>query len=207
MKMNHYTTIGVSQDATPEEIKKSYRDRSKELHPDANNGDDKGFAELAKAYEVLSDPERRKKYDETGDDSSNNDAAQVSSIIANLTVVFLDHEDVKTKSLTEFIKKAINEQLKGGNDAIKKAEKEIENATNAKNRIKREKEGHNLILSVLENKIQESTSAIIRHKAAILLFKKVLEEIGAYSYLVDSQEERRYSSFGERSIPFFMRTQ
>ncbi|MGK3947008.1 DnaJ domain-containing protein, partial [Streptomyces caeruleatus] len=77
--------------------------------PDKNNGDDKGFAELAKAYEVLSDPERRKKYDETGD-SSSNDATQVSSIIANLTVIFLDHEDVKTKSLTEFIKKATNEQ-------------------------------------------------------------------------------------------------
>jgi len=205
--MNHYATIGVPQDATPEEIKKAYRERSKELHPDANNGDDKGFAELAKAYEVLSDQERRKKYDETGDDSEKNDEAQVSSIITTLTIVFLDHEDVKTKSLTEFIKKAINEQLKGGNDAIKKAEKEIEKATHAKNRIVRKELGHNLILSVLENKIKDSNSAIIRHKAAIALFHKVLEEIEVYSYLVDSQEERRYSSFGEESLPFFMRTQ
>lgn len=197
--MNHYATIGVQQDATPEEIKKAYRERSKDLHPDANNGDDKGFAELAKAYEVLSDPERRKKYDETGDDSDKNDEAQVSSIIANMTIIFLENaEDVKTKSLTDFIKKATNEQLKGANDAIKKAEKEIEKATHAKNRVKREKEGHNLILSVLENKIQESTGAIIRHKAAIELFHKVLEEISAYSYLVDKEET---TSRGTRRIP------
>lgn len=110
----------------------------------------------------------------------------------------MDHEDVKTKSLTEFIKKATNEQLKGANDAIKKAENEIEKATHAKNRVKREKEGHNLIFSVLENKIQESTSAIIRHKAAILLFEKVLEEISVYSYLVDAKKTRK-------EIPDFLR--
>lgn len=50
MKNKHYETLGIALDATQEEIKKAYRDKSKILHPDVNNGDDKGFSELAKAY-------------------------------------------------------------------------------------------------------------------------------------------------------------
>lgn len=41
--MSHYETIGVHETATSEEIKKAYRERSKELHPDANDGNDKGL--------------------------------------------------------------------------------------------------------------------------------------------------------------------
>lgn len=207
--MSHYETIGVHETATAEEIKKAYRERSKELHPDANDGDDKGFAKLAKAYEVLSNPERRKKYDDTGIDTENNEVEQVNSIIAGLTLAFLEHApSVKTESLTDFIKKQAKEQLNNAKNAITKSEKEIERAENAKNRVVRKELGHNLILSVFENKISEARTAIARHNEAILLFGKVLEEIESYSYLVDAEEKstRRYSQI-ENNMPFFMRNQ
>lgn len=207
--MSHYETIGVHETATAEEIKKAYRERSKELHPDANDGDDKGFAKLAKAYEVLSNPERRKKYDDTGIDTENNEVEQVNSIIAGLTLAFLEHApSVKTESLTDFIKKQAKEQLNNAKSAITKSEKEIERAENAKNRVVRKELGHNLILSVFENKISEARTAIARHNEAILLFGKVLEEIESYSYLVDAEEKstRRYSQI-ENNMPFFMRNQ
>lgn len=207
--MSHYETIGVHETATVEEIKKAYRERSKKLHPDANDGDDKGFAKLAKAYEVLSNPERRKKYDETGIDTENNEAEQVNSIIAWLTLAFLEHApSVKTESLTDFIKKQVKEQLNNAKSAITKSEKEIERAENAKNRVVRKELGHNLILSVFENKISEARTAIARHNEAILLFGKVLEEIESYSYLVDTEEKStiRYSQI-ENNMPFFMRNQ
>lgn len=207
--MSHYETIGVHETATAEEIKKAYRERSKKLHPDANDGDDKGFARLAKAYEVLSNPERRKKYDDTGIDTENNEVEQVNSIIAGLTLAFLEHApSVKTESLTDFIKKQAKEQLNNAKSAITKSEKEIERAENAKNRVVRKELGHNLILSVFENKISEARTAIARHNEAILLFGKVLEEIESYSYLVDAEEKstRRYSQI-ENNMPFFMRNQ
>jgi len=207
--MSHYETIGVHETATAEEIKKAYRERSKKLHPDANDGDDKGFAKLAKAYEVLSNPERRKKYDDTGIDTENNEVEQVNSIIAWLTLAFLEHApSVKTESLTDFIKKQVKEQLNNAKSAITKSEKEIERAENAKNRVVRKELGHNLILSVFENKISEARTAIIRHNEAVLLFDKVLEEIESYSYLVDTEEKStiRYSQI-ENNMPFFMRNQ
>ena len=160
--MSHYETIGVHETATAEEIKKAYRERSKELHPDANDGDDKGFAKLAKAYKVLSDPEKRKKYDETGIDTENNEAEQVNSIMAGLTLAFLEHApSVKTESLTDFVKKQVKEQLGNAKSAVTKLEKEIDRAENAKNRIVRKELGHNLILSVFENKISEARTNIV----------------------------------------------
>jgi len=204
--MSHYETIGVHETAIAEEIKKAYRERSKKLHPDANDGDDKGFAKLAKAYEVLSNPERRKKYDDTGIDTENNEVEQVNSIIAGLTLAFLEHApSVKTESLTDFIKKQAKEQLGNAKSAIAKSEKEIDRAENAKNRIVRKELGHNLILSVFENKISEARTNIVRHNEAILLFGKVLEEIESYSYLVDAEEKQndRYGSF-ETRLPWHL---
>ena len=61
---NYYDIIGVSNDATPEEIKKKFRELAKKTHPDKTKVDsEEEMAELNKAYEVLSDVERREKYD------------------------------------------------------------------------------------------------------------------------------------------------
>ncbi|OQS05714.1 hypothetical protein THRCLA_02186 [Thraustotheca clavata] len=66
-----YEVLGISRDASSPEIKKAFRKLSLKLHPDKNPGDDeaaKKFAEVASAYEVLSDTEKRKKYDMYGED-------------------------------------------------------------------------------------------------------------------------------------------
>lgn len=61
---NYYDVIGVSKDATPEEIKKQFRELAKKTHPDkTKENSEEEMAELNKAYEVLSDKERREKYD------------------------------------------------------------------------------------------------------------------------------------------------
>lgn len=66
---NFYELLNVSQDASDGEIKKSYRKLSKQYHPDKNAGDEeaqKKFQEIARAYEVLSDSEKRQIYDLEG---------------------------------------------------------------------------------------------------------------------------------------------
>jgi len=66
-----YSILGVSRDASFEEIKASYRRLAKELHPDVNKDDPdcaEKFKELTQAYEILSDPEKRSRYDRFGTD-------------------------------------------------------------------------------------------------------------------------------------------
>src|SRR3990170_4527136 len=66
---DYYATLGVSKTASDKEIKQAYRKLARKYHPDVNPGDkamEARFKELTEANEVLSDPEKRKKYDELG---------------------------------------------------------------------------------------------------------------------------------------------
>ncbi len=66
---DYYKTLGVTKSATQDEIKKAYRKLAIKYHPDKTQGDkakEEKFKEISEAYEVLGDPEKRKKYDQLG---------------------------------------------------------------------------------------------------------------------------------------------
>lgn len=66
--MSHYETLGVEPHASAEEIKKAYRAKARKSHPDLG-GDKESFSRVLTAFNVLSDPGKRERYDKTGDDS------------------------------------------------------------------------------------------------------------------------------------------
>jgi molecular chaperone DnaJ len=70
MPADYYETLDISREATPEEIKRAYRRLARRYHPDANRDDPDAaerFKEVQLAYEVLSDPEKKQRYDMFGD--------------------------------------------------------------------------------------------------------------------------------------------
>ena len=63
MSADHYKTLGVSSDASFDDIKKAYKKRAKEWHPDKQSGSSELFKKLVAAYHVIGNEERRKSYD------------------------------------------------------------------------------------------------------------------------------------------------
>src|SRR6202049_3927791 len=69
IKRDYYEVLGVQRDCTPEQLKVAYRKLAMEFHPDRNNGDkaaEEKFKEVGEAYSVLSDPQKRQRYDAFG---------------------------------------------------------------------------------------------------------------------------------------------
>jgi molecular chaperone DnaJ len=72
MKRDYYEVLGIQKNAGPEQIKKAYREKAKQYHPDMNRDNKKEaeekFKEVSEAYEVLMDPQKRQLYDQYGHD-------------------------------------------------------------------------------------------------------------------------------------------
>ena len=68
-KRDYYEILGVSRDADDKQLKKAFRKFARKYHPDLNpnnKGSEQSFKEINEAYEVLSDPTKRKQYDSYG---------------------------------------------------------------------------------------------------------------------------------------------
>src|SRR5512134_3067787 len=63
MQKNYYLILGITSDASLDEVKAAFRRRAMELHPDTSGLESGPFLEVQEAYGVLSDPERRRRYD------------------------------------------------------------------------------------------------------------------------------------------------
>jgi molecular chaperone DnaJ len=96
-KRDYYEVLGVSKDASAEEIKKAYRKKAIQYHPDKNPGDkesEEKFKEAAEAYEVLSNPEKKQRFDQFGHAGMGNGASGFSGQNMNMDDIFSMFGDI-----------------------------------------------------------------------------------------------------------------
>jgi curved DNA-binding protein CbpA len=95
VNLDPYRVLGVSRKATIGTINAAFRKKAKSMHPDHNNGDAGKFGELMKSVTVLRDPDKRRKFDETGiieEDAPNNEqSAAVGAIIGYVQQIVAQH--------------------------------------------------------------------------------------------------------------------
>lgn len=96
-KRDYYEVLGVGKDAGAEEIKKAYRKQAIRFHPDKNPGDkeaEEKFKEAAEAYEVLSNPEKKQKYDRYGHAGLGNGGGGYGGFSMNMDDIFSHFGDI-----------------------------------------------------------------------------------------------------------------
>ncbi len=96
-KRDYYEILGVSKNATEAELKKAYRQMALKFHPDKNPGDkasEEKFKEAAEAYEVLSNPQKRQKYDQFGHAGLGNSAGFGGAGEMNMDDIFSHFGDI-----------------------------------------------------------------------------------------------------------------
>jgi len=81
---NYYEILGVSKDANSEDIKKAYRNLSKKYHPDVNPQGEQKFKEIAEAYSILSDDQKRKQYDNPSSNPFGGGGVDIDEFLRNM---------------------------------------------------------------------------------------------------------------------------
>ena len=108
--MNPYKTLNVTEDASFDDIKRSYKSLAQKHHPD-KNGDEETFKQIKEAFEILSDPIRRKQYDETGTTSTEKSIEEKAiDELANLFFHTIYNYDMNNSNLIDVMKNLIEER-------------------------------------------------------------------------------------------------
>jgi DnaJ-class molecular chaperone len=156
--MNPYETLDVAADATDKEIKQAYRSRAQKSHPDREGGDAEAFHEITLAYDVLSDPARRTKFDKTGECGEEPSIqAQAEARIVVMFNQILDEPKFRgsiTKKVTEIVS-AVTGQLIGEKQ---KAETELKRLEKISGRVKAK--GQNLFETLINQKVRKLQAEI-----------------------------------------------
>jgi len=183
MNKNLYDILGLSKNATFEEIKAKYKSLAQQHHPD-KGGDPELFKEIKNAYEVLSDPVNRKKYDTTGhyeSGTSLRDQAleQLSRLFFNLLPnINPDLDDLilimKNESRRE--KLNINNNINMCNGYIFRLKKIIKKIK------KKNDQGENLLKMFAENQLKNHENELENFIRQIQIVDMVIEMLEDYQY-------------------------
>jgi len=181
-----YSTLGIGKNATKEDVKKAYQKLVKKNHPDSPNRDEDRWDEISKAYEVLSDPGRRKAYDETGVHNLNH-----KSLVSETTAsVFMRHLSFKDPLISAI--RTIEQENLMSERKIAQARQDITSITSILKRLSR-------IDNAVEDPIRESLGIkrtelenVIKAAVYVMsLMKEVIEELKRYRLIPTTQMERQ----------------
>lgn len=180
---NLYSILGLKSTATPVEIKKAYRVLAQKYHPDKPGGDEDKFNLIRDAYEVLSNPERRKHYDETGEvnESVNTIEHEATGMMVHVFQRMLDKHDFAGRDYVSLVEKDIAQSRAMLTNEVHKREKKIEKISALMPKITC-KESENVLTGSLMTMIGELENQVAAGKHQIEVHSIALEKIRLYGF-------------------------
>ena len=182
--MNLYDELELSKDCTSEEIKQKYRLLAQIYHPDkAVFGDEEKFKRIKLAYETLSDPVKRAEYDSTGRYGIN-DTIKTEAItrLVNMMNHFTKKLNPEYDDLILSFKVDIYQAQSSVNNSIESFKSEIKKLKIFASKIKRKKEGENVLKSFVDNTIEQHEREIITMQRTLEVLDLMLDILNDYQY-------------------------
>lgn len=182
-----YALLGVSRTANAAAIKSAYRTQVQTAHPD-RGGDPQAFILIVKAFDLLSDPEARRLYDETGDVDEDAVAAfrrDVAKILADMfdaavgTAVATGLDLGKVDFVGQMTT-AVKAGLADARAGLTRTGRDIAALDKLGRRIRREGEGPNLFAERLATQVSAKQTELAQVKRRVLLLETAVVELGNY---------------------------
>lgn len=163
-----YGVLELEPSATPEEIKVAYYRLSKLHHPDLENGDTRKFQEIQAAYEVLSDPEKRLRYDRCEPLTALDDEAPLVEIIQmTLNDIASDCPD----DLTEYVEDQYQQNVTAVNKNTEALREELQRLLDFTKRVT-DSEKNSSLRNILKSKVRQIKQNIFVDKKKLEIYAK-----------------------------------
>ncbi len=188
-KTSLYEDLAIDKKATPDQIKKAYRQKAKQTHPD-NGGKPDEFRTIAKAYNILSDEEKRKRYDngENPDHINQNTHEQnVLSVVFGIFNHIIDQDiDFTHNNIFDLVRQNLQANEKKAKTDKNKNQKNIKKYNDILRRIKKKDES-DIFIQHLDYKIKGCNAIIIQIDEHIHVLEDALKLIKECEYEIDPQ--------------------
>lgn len=166
--------------------------RAQRAHPDKEGGSAEKFHAVQLAYDVLSDEERRKRYDETGEAQEAPQAQQAVQVISNMVIQFVDAADLDHDDMVEAMKRTVAGQMERSADEISRLREKIKKRERALRRIRHRGQGVNILAAALNADLKGIERAIKSMERDIALGELVLKMLNDYGYEVELMLPRSF---------------
>ena len=218
MDLNPYEELGVPRDADEATIKKAYRAKSKQTHPDVEGGSEEAFARVSTSLAVLTDPEKRKTFDDTGridEGRPDNDRAaalqiiemQIGALINDyITKGFAPQHDPRRMNIPKVIATKVRAEIPTATDAIQMGNNVLEFYRDMLKRFTVKPgaaESEDFISRQLKTQIEQTEQQIASLRVSIRVRELAIKIVEGYDFKMDSPYVAPESySFDERPYGF-----
>ena len=179
--MNPYTELDVSITASTEEIKQRYRTLAQMHHPD-KGGDEELFKRIKLAYEILSDPIRRKQYDLTGETTTTNTKDEAIANIVQILLHVVPNFNVDEDDLIKVAETETRTMLQLVDKDIGVTERYIANLEKVSKKLRIKTDGENILNTFITHQIQQRKQELLNFQRRVKVCNLMLEILKDYEY-------------------------
>lgn len=184
-----YQELGVNPDAGMDDLKKAHRAIVKRVHPDSPDGDRDAFERAQLAYDVLSNPERRQRYDQTGSHEGATIDYEYTQVLKFVTTAFDEAirstKDVKRNNIIAAVNAFFSDRRRTGDNVLNMARQEIERLKVVRERLGFTGTGENVVDGLIGGQIGEHERTLVEMAEQLGILEKARALVRQYNYRID----------------------